>query len=386
MHPTPIRTSRALLCSLALSLAACGNGNAESQPSTTAAAAGDPRVTTVAEGLAHPWGMAFLPDGSLLVTERPGRLRRIGADGALSEPITGVPAVHARGQGGLLDVQLSPTFTEDRRIFLSYAEPGDGGTAGTAVARAVLDGNALRDVEVIFRQQPKVSADVHFGSRLVFARDGRLFVTMGDRGQRAEAQDTGNHLGTIVRIEADGRVPADNPLRDVDGARPEIWSFGHRNVQGAAINPWTGELWSIEHGPRGGDELNRPQPGANFGWPRATHGINYSGLPIPEAEGRTLPGTQDPWHVWVPSPGISGMAFHDDARQPAWQHSLFIGALAQRALIRLTLDGERVVGEQRLLESLGSRIRDVEVGPNGAVYVLTDETDGKLLKLEPATP
>ncbi|THG87276.1 PQQ-dependent sugar dehydrogenase [Pseudomonas sp. A-1] len=346
-------------------------------------------LAEVAGGLEHPWALAFLPDGQgMLVTERPGRLRRVSAAGELSAPLAGVPAVFAQGQGGLLDIALSPQFATDRLVYLSYAERGVDGLAGTAVGRGRLsvDLGALEDFQVIFRQQPKLSSGVHFGSRLVFDRAGYLFVTLGENNQRATAQDLDKLQGKMVRLHPDGRIPADNPFVGRAGARAEIWSYGHRNPQGAALNPWTGRLWIHEHGPRGGDEINIPQPGRNYGWPRATHGINYSLLPIPEAEGERVPGTEPPHHVWKKSPALSGMAFYDAERFPAWRHSLFIGALAQQALIRLSLDGDRVVGEERLLEPLDKRIRDVRVGPDGWVYVLTDERDGKLLRLGLAQP
>jgi glucose/arabinose dehydrogenase len=343
----------------------------------------------VSAGLEHPWALAFLPDGQgMLVTERPGRLRRVSSAGELSAPLAGVPAVFAQGQGGLLDVALSPQFATDRLVYLSYAERGVDGRAGTAVGRGRLSADlaALEDFQVIFRQQPKLSSGIHFGSRLVFDRDGYLFITLGENNQRPTAQDLDKLQGKVVRLHPDGRVPVDNPFVGRPGARPEIWSYGHRNPQGAALNPWTGQLWVHEHGPRGGDEINIPQPGRNYGWPRATHGINYSFLPIPEAEGESVPGTEPPHHVWAKSPAISGMAFYDAERFPAWKHSLFIGALAQEALIRLSLEGDRVVSEERLLEALGKRIRDVRVGPDGWVYVLTDESDGKLLRLGLAQP
>ncbi|MBV2134555.1 PQQ-dependent sugar dehydrogenase [Pseudomonas sp. MAP12] len=340
-------------------------------------------------GLEHPWALAFLPDGQgMLVTERPGRLRRVSAEGVLSASLAGVPPVYAQGQGGLLDVALSPQFAEDRLVYLSYAEAGQDGYAGTAVGRGRLsaDLRALEDFWVIFRQQPKLSTGAHFGSRLVFDRAGYLFVTLGENNQRATAQDLGKLQGKVVRLHADGRIPTDNPFIGKAGARAEIWSYGHRNPQGAALNPWTGQLWIHEHGPRGGDEINLPRPGRNYGWPLATHGINYSLLPIPEAQGERAPGTEAPWYVWKKSPAISGMAFYDSARFPAWRHSLFVGALAGQALIRLSLDGDRVVGEERLLESLNARIRDVRAGPDGWVYVLTDARDGKLLRVGLAAP
>lgn len=341
------------------------------------------QVDQLAGGLEHPWALAFLPDGQgMLITERPGRLR-LFADGHLSGPLGGLPKVFARGQGGLLDVVLSPQFAADRLVYLSYAEAGDDGQAGTAVGRGRLsaDLRRLEDFRVIFRQQPKLSTGIHFGSRLVFDRDGHLFIALGENNQRPTAQDLDKLQGKLVRLYPDGRVPEDNPFVGRQGARPEIWSYGHRNQQGAALNPWTGRLWTHEHGPRGGDEINIPEPGRNYGWPLATHGINYSFLPIPEARGKTVEGTEPPHYVWEKSPAISGMAFYDAGRFPAWQHSLFIGALVDRCLIRLELDGDRIVHEERLLEDLDTRIRDVRQGPDGYLYLLTDETDGKLLRL-----
>lgn len=346
--------------------------------------AGPVTVKEIASGLENAWALAFLPDGKrMLVTERPGRLRVIGLDGSLSEPLAGVPEVFARSQGGLLDVRLSPDFEKDRLVYLTYAEAGEQGKAGTAVGRGRLsdDDTRLENFEVIFRQLPKLSTGVHFGSRLVFDGKGHLFVALGENNQRPTSQDLDKHQGKVVRIGLDGSVPEDNPFVGQDGVRPEIWSYGHRNQQGAALNPWSGVLWTHEHGPRGGDEVNIPQAGKNYGWPLATHGINYSMLPIPEAEGETVEGTEPPHHVWKKSPGVSGMAFYDAERFPGWQHSLFIGALVDQSLIRLQLDGDRVVGEERLLKDLGARIRDVRLGPDGYLYVLTDAADGKLLQV-----
>lgn len=344
---------------------------------------GPVQVQTVVEGLAHPWAVAFLPEQQgFLISERPGHLRRVSPAGALSEPLRGVPEVYASGQGGLLDVVLSPTFSEDRLVYLSYAEAGDG-AAGTAVGRGRLsnEADALEDFQVIFRQQPKLSSGAHFGSRLVFDRDGHLFIALGDNNQRPTAQDLDKLQGKVVRIYPDGRIPEDNPFMGQSGARTEIWSYGHRNQQGAALNPWTGVLWTHEHGPRGGDEINIPKAGKNYGWPLATHGINYSLLPIPEAKGETVDGTEAPHHVWEKSPAISGMAFYDAERFAPWQHNLFIGALAGQALIRLQLEGDRVVHEERLLQTLGARVRDVRQGPDGYLYVLTDAPRGQLLRL-----
>lgn len=341
-------------------------------------------VSTVADGLRNPWALAFLPGGKdMLVTERPGNLRLVNAEGKVGAPISGVPKVWAEGQGGLLDVVLSPQFDKDRTVYLSYAEQGSDGKAGTAVGRGQLseDRARLENFTVIFRQQPKLSVGNHFGSRLVFDRDGYLFIALGENNQRPTAQDLDKLQGKVVRILPDGEVPKDNPFVGNANVRPEIWSFGHRNQQGAALNPWTGKLWTHEHGPRGGDEINIPQAGKNYGWPIATHGINYSLLPIPEAKGKHVDGMVDPHHVWEKSPGISGMAFYDSPTFKAWDHNLFIGALATQELIRLQLDGDKIVHEERLLGDLKARIRDVRVGPDGYLYVLTDAKDGQLLKV-----
>lgn len=346
--------------------------------------AGQLTVSTIAEGLRNPWALAFLPGGEgMLVTERPGNLRVVSAGGKVGPPLSGVPVVWAQGQGGLLDVVLSPEFTKDRTIYLSYAEQGADGKAGTAVGRGQLsqDLARLEHFTVIFRQQPKLSEGIHFGSRLVFDRDGYLFIALGENNQRATAQDLDKLQGKIVRILPDGEIPKDNPFVGQANVRPEIWSFGHRNQQGAALNPWTGKLWTHEHGPRGGDEINIPELGKNYGWPIATHGINYSLLPIPEAKGQHVEGTQPPHHVWEKSPAISGMAFYDSPTFNTWDHNLFIGALATQELIRLQLKGDKIVHEERLLGELKARIRDVRVGPDGYLYVLTDAKDGALLKV-----
>ncbi|MFK2913336.1 PQQ-dependent sugar dehydrogenase [Pseudomonas sp. 3HC3] len=341
-------------------------------------------VSTLADGLRNPWALAFLPGGKdMLVTERAGNLRLVNAEGKVGPSISGVPKVWAEGQGGLLDVALSPEFGKDRTVYLSYAEEGSDGKAGTAVGRGQLseDRARLENFTVIFRQQPKLSVGNHFGSRLVFDRDGYLFIALGENNQRPTAQDLDKLQGKVVRILPDGEVPKDNPFVGKGNVRPEIWSYGHRNQQGAALNPWTGQLWTHEHGPRGGDEINIPKPGKNYGWPMATHGINYSLLPIPEAKGKHVDGMIDPHHVWEKSPGISGMAFYDSPTFKAWDHNLFIGALATQELIRLQLDGDKVVHEERLLGDLNARIRDVRVGPDGYLYVLTDDKDGALLKI-----
>ena len=341
------------------------------------------RVETVARGLEHPWALAFLPDGRILVTERPGRLRCVELDGRVSEPFGGVPQVLARGQGGLLDVALDPRFADNRLVYLSYAEPGAGSTAGTAVARGRLGEGRLEDVRVIYRQQPKVQGSLHFGSRLVFARDGILFVTQGDRGtHRDGAQDLSVDFGKIVRINPDGSVPRDNPFVSRAGARPEIWSYGHRNVQGAALHPQTGQLWTVEHGARGGDELNRPEAGKNYGWPVITYGIDYSGAKI--GEGTAKPGMEQPVYYWDPVIAPSGMTFYTGDAFPDWKGSIFIGSLDPGLLVRLTLEDGRVAREGRYLGDLRERMRDVRQGPDGLLYLLTDSSDGRILRVRPA--
>ena len=341
-------------------------------------------ATPVVQGLDHPWALAFLPDKKgMLVTERPGHLRWVSPEGKLSAPLAGVPKVWAKGQGGLLDVVLSPDFANDRLVYLSFAEGGQDGNAGTAVGRGRLsdDMSSLSDFKVIFRQEPKLSTGNHFGSRLVFDRDGYLFIALGENNQRSTSQDLDKLQGKVVRIYPDGRIPEDNPFVGQKGARPEIWSYGHRNQQGAALNPWTGTLWTHEHGPKGGDEINLIERGQNYGWPLATHGIDYSSKPIPEAKGKVVEGTVAPYHVWEKSPGISGMTFYDGERFKPWQHNLFIGALADKDVIRLQLDGDKVVHEERLLGGLNARIRDVRQGPDGYVYVLTDEDKGAVYRV-----
>ncbi|MDO8838676.1 MAG: PQQ-dependent sugar dehydrogenase [Parvibaculum sp.] len=343
-------------------------------------------VETLAAGLHHPWGLAFLPDGRMLVSERRGLLRVVTPDGNISDAIYGVPEVVARGQGGLLDVALDPDFEANRLVYLSYAEAGEGRLNGTAVARGRLEGDStfqLKDVEVIFRQQPKKDSHLHFGSRLVFDKDGHLFIALGERsrvGMREEAQDLASHLGKVVRIMPDGSVPEDNPFVNQDGAQPEIWSYGHRNQQGAALHPETGMLWTNEHGPRGGDELNIAEAGKNYGWPLVSHGVNYDFSPVGAGE-KSAPGIEDPIHHWTPSIGVSGMAFYTSDEIPGWQGNLFVGGLARPGLYRLTLDGDKVAGEEVLLAAMGKRIRDVRAGPDGALYLLTDAANGELIRI-----
>lgn len=349
--------------------------------------AGMIRVETVTGDLSHPWAIAFLPEGGMLVTEREGRLRHVSGEGTLSAPLSGVPAVETAGQGGLLDVALDPDFAANRLVYLSFSEGGDGGNS-TAVARGRLseDLTALDAVEVIFSQSPKVDSSGHFGSRLVFDRDGNLFVTLGDRQSgafRGEAQNLGSHIGKIVRIRPDGSVPDDNPFVGRAGALPEIWAYGIRNSQAAALHPETGLLWEIEHGPRGGDELNVIRPGENYGWPVVTLGVEYSGLTVGDGL-KTAPGMIDAIYSWTPVIAPSGMLFYSGEAFPEWRGNLFVGGLASTALVRLELDGERVVHEERILEPLKQRIRDVAEGPDGALYVATDEDEGRILRIVPA--
>jgi glucose/arabinose dehydrogenase len=340
------------------------------------------RTEVVASGLQNPWGVAFIDGGRFLVTERPGRLRVIGADGRVGEPVAGLPAVEAAGQGGLLDVAADRDFARNRQIYLCYSEPGTGGSS-TALARARLSADATRleDLQVVFSQQPKVSSRLHFGCRIVEAADGTLFLTLGDRYHRmADAQTLDNHHGKVVRIRKDGTVPPDNPFVNRTGARPEIWSIGHRNLQGAAIAP-DGRLWTSEHGPQGGDEINRPEPGKNYGWPVITYGENYGGGAI--GEGITSrAGMEQPLHQWTPSIAPAGMTFVTTERYgPGFKGSLLVASLKFRYLSRLVLDGTRVVREDKLLPDVGERLRDVAEAPDGTLFVLTDARDGQLLRI-----
>jgi glucose/arabinose dehydrogenase len=344
-------------------------------------------VVTVAEKLENPWALAFLPAGKMLVTERPGRLRVIAADGTLSAPVSGLPAVDARGQGGLLDVTLDPAFAKNGLIYWSYAEPQEGGVNNTAVARGKFVDDAaaprVENVQVIYHQAPTLNSRLHFGSRLVFGRDGTLFVTQGDRSiteGRMQSQKMDSLLGKIVRINSDGTIPKDNPFVGQDGVRPEIWSIGHRNIQSAALHPTTGELWEVEHGTRGGDELNLVQKGKDYGWPTIAYGIEYRGGPI--TGGITAQnGMEQPRYYWDPVIGPSGMVFYTGSMFPAWKGNLFVGGHQTRDLVRLVVEGDRVTGEERLLTDLKERLRDVRQGPDGAIYVVTDSGSARVLKL-----
>jgi aldose sugar dehydrogenase len=340
--------------------------------------------TVVASGLVHPWGLAALPDGRWLVTEKPGRMRLVTAQGQVGEPIQGLPAVDARGQGGLLDVVVGPGFARDRVIYWSYSEPREGGNA-TSVARARLsdDGSRVENVQVVFRALPVYDGDKHFGSSLAFAPDGKLFVTLGERSDkpmRPQAQDLGSHMGKTIRINADGSVPSDNPFVGRAGARPEIWSLGHRNVQGIAVQPGTGAIWTVEHGTRGGDEVNIDKPGLNYGWPDAAYGVEYAGGRI-NSGATQAPGTEQPVYYWDPVIAPGGATFYQGAMFPGWNGNLLVAGLKEKHIARLVIEDDRVVGEELLLTDLGERVRDVAVAVDGAVWAVTDEQDGKLVRL-----
>jgi len=343
------------------------------------------RVVTLLPGLENPWSVAFLPDGRMLVTERAGRLRLVGPDFRLMpQAIEGLPEIVERGQGGLLDVVLHPQYAQNGWIYWAYNAPGPGGW-GTALARGKLQGQRMTEVQVLFSMQPKTRSSQHFGGRIVFDQAGMLYLTLGDRGDMARAQKLDDHAGSVIRLHDDGRVPADNPFAKRAGALPEKWTLGNRNMQGAALHPQTGELWTHEHGPQGGDEVNVMRSGLNYGWPVITYGVNY-GLGTRIGEGHSKPGMVQPLHVWVPSIAPSGMAFVSGSRFPQWQGNLLVGALRGQMLVRLVLDGEKVLHEERLLQSRVGRIRDVRMGPDGLVYLLSDGPDGALMRLEPAQP
>jgi len=356
-------------------------GQAPRSP-TPASVNGMVQVQSIAKGLEHPWGLDFLPDKRMLVTERPGRLRLVGTDGRISEPLTGVPEVYASGQGGLLDVAVSPMFAKDRLVYLSFAEAGDGG-AGTAVARGRLGERGLEDTRVIWRQQPKVGGSNHWGSRIVFHPDGTLFVTLGERFNHSErAQDLSATLGKVVRINPDGSVPRDNPFVNRAGARPEIWSYGHRNVQAAALHPETRQLWTVEHGARGGDELNHPEAGKNYGWPIISYGTHYTFMKI--GEGTAKPGMEQPVYYWDPVIAPSGMTIYTGDLFAGWKNDFLIGSLTPGGLVRLVMKNGKVAQEERYLGDLQERIRDVCQAPDGSLYLLTDSRDGQILRVTPA--
>ncbi len=340
------------------------------------------RIVSLAKDLSHPWSLAFLPGGDLLVTERSGRLRLVRRGVLEPEPIKGLPKIDAVGQGGLLDVALHPDFNNNNLVYFSYSARNSGGV-GTVVARGRLQGNSLRNVQVMFQARPKSSGGRHFGSRLLFDPQGYLFITLGDRGRMQEAQRTSSHLGSVIRLHDDGRVPSDNPFVNQQGALPEIYSYGHRNVQGIALHPSNGQIWVHEHGPKGGDEVNILRKGANYGWPAITYGIDYSGSIITEK--KSAPGMEQPVIYWVPSIAPSGMAFYSGDRFPNWKGDIFVGALAGSHLRRLEIRDGKVIEQEQLLKELGERIRDVRSGPDGFLYVLTDSSDGQILRLEPVS-
>jgi glucose/arabinose dehydrogenase len=343
------------------------------------------RVVTLLKGLEYPWSVAFLPDGRMLVTERVGRLRLVGQDLRLDpRPIAGLPDVAATGQGGLFDVVLHPEHAQNGWIYWAYNAPGAGGW-GTALARGKLQGSRMTEVQVLFSMKPKTRSSQHFGGRIVFDKAGMLYLTLGDRGDKERAQKLDDHAGSVIRLHDDGRVPIDNPFVKRAEALPEKWTLGNRNMQGASLHPKTGELWTHEHGPQGGDEVNVMRSGLNYGWPVITYGVNY-GFGTRIGEGQTKPGMVQPLHLWVPSIAPSGMAFVSGSKFPQWTGDLLVGALRDQMLVRLELDGEKVVREERLLRGIVGRIRDVRMGPDGLVYLLTDDAEGALLRLEPVNP
>lgn len=347
------------------------------------ALATDLHVQVLQDKLEHPWSVAFLPDNqTLLITERPGKLRSWKPGSGLSAPIDGIPKVTARRQAGLLDVVLAPDFAQSRRVWLSYTTESEG-QLGAVVGYGQLseDNRHLNGFKEVIRQTPMLSSGNNLGTRMAFDREGYLYIVFGDNFHSGSAQDLDKLTGKILRLTQDGSVPKDNPFVHRQGARPEIWAYGLRNPQGVALNPWTQQIWESEHGPRGGDEVNIPEKGKNYGWPLATYGVDYSGDKVPESKGTHVEGTEQPVFHWKVSPAISGMAFYNSARFPEWKNALFIGALKEKSLIRLSVNGDKVVEKQRLLENRGERIRDVRQGPDGYLYVLTDEANGKLLKV-----
>lgn len=375
-HLSPSRLPVLTGTALALLLAAPASAQ------TIETSAGPLIATVIAEGLEHPWAMGFLPDGRMLVTERSGQLRVVDQNGAVGAPIEGVPEVMARGQGGLLDVALAPDFAESGRIYLSFSEAGEGGQ-GTAVLSARLalagDSGSLSEQNVIFRMNKFTGTDRHYGSRIVIGQDGNLFVTLGERGEAERAQDMADLAGAVVRIAPDGSIPADNP--QLEGWAAELWSKGHRNPQGATLRQSDGALFTVEHGARGGDEINMPRAGRNYGWPVITYGVDYSGAPI--GEGTEQEGMEQPLHYWDPSISPSGLTFYDAELIEGWQGDLITGGLSGQVMVRLDMDGDTVVGEEPLFEGQLGRIRDVRVGPDGAIYALTDAGNGQVIRVAP---
>ena len=369
---------------LLIGTAACFNTWAQDRSSVISSEKQAFRLVTLLNGLENPWSLAFLPNGQMLVTERAGRLRLVSQDFKLNpKPIDGLPEVVAQGQGGLFDVVLHPQYAQNGWIYWAYNAPGQGGW-GTAMARGKLQGHRMTDVQVLFSMQPKTRSSHHFGGRIVFDQAGFLYLTLGDRGDKDRAQKLNDHAGSVIRLHDDGRVPEDNPFVKREGALAEKWTLGNRNMQGAAVHPQTGQLWTHEHGPQGGDEVNVMRSGLNYGWPVITYGVNY-GLGTKIGVGQAKVGMEQPLHAWVPSIAPSGMAFVSGSHFPQWQGNLLVGALRGQMLVRLTLDGEKVLGEERLLQGR-SRLRDVRMGPDGFVYLLTDEAQGALLRLEPVKP
>jgi len=343
----------------------------------------DFRVVTWVEGLEHPWGMAFLPGGDILVTERPGRLRLVREGNLVEEPVLGVPAVGAGGQGGLLDIALHPAFESNGWVYLSYSKAGSGERT-TAVARGRFDGARLTELEEIYEADAWGGADRHFGSRIAFDALGYLYLTVGDRGEMDEAQSLDNDQGTVLRLHDDGSVPANNPFIGAGDARGAIWAYGLRNLQGLAVHPETGELWAGDHGPLGGDEINVIEPGLNYGWPAITYGVNYDGSVISSRTHRA--GMEQPVHHWGESPALSGLTIYDSAELAPWTGHIFVGGLAGRRLVRLDFDGHELRDSETLLEDLGHRIRDVRTGPDGFLYLLIDSSDAPMLRLQPVGP
>jgi len=354
---------------------------AAAQPQTVKSEKHEFRVVTLVRGLQNPWSIAFLPDGRMLVTERAGRLRIVGKDFKLDpKPVEGLPEIVASGQGGLLDVVLHPQYDKNGWIYWAYNAPGTGGW-GTALSRGKLEGQRMTEVQVLFSMEPKTRAGHHFGGRIVFDNKGFVYLGLGDRGDMPRAQKLDDHAGSVIRLHDDGRVPKDNPFVGRAGAKTEKFTLGNRNIQGAALHPQTGELWTHEHGPQGGDEVNVMRSGRNYGWPVITYGVNY-GIGTRIGEGSAKPGMEQPLHVWVPSIAPSGMAFYSGDKFPNWKGNLLIGALRDEMLVRLELNGEKVVREERMIKGQIGRIRDVLVGPDGFVYLLTDEREGVVVRLE----